>query len=223
MPLLPLHPCQLSKRNNHAPKKFCPTKFLFLPWKVRVIWTALLLLIKPIIWATEYLGGIESKVWTWSGSKWPSMTVHSFCLAKSRNIPPKYFRKSPKIDFLRYFGIQMTWYLQSHLVWLRLCSSCMGSLLFLNFERFWRVKLLISPGTVKLWESTGKAGSLPDYYLNPWYWCNEIHVNVLILHCFSLAIKIHPVGEFFVIRNNAVKSICLLHFYFIILTDSGLL
>lgn len=32
-----------------------------------------------------------------------------FCFANSRNIAPKYFRKSAKIAFFRYFGIQMTW------------------------------------------------------------------------------------------------------------------
>jgi len=40
----------------------------------------------------------------------------------------------------------------------------MGSLLFLNFERFRSGRLPISPVTVKLWESTGRAGGLPVYY-----------------------------------------------------------
>jgi hypothetical protein len=40
----------------------------------------------------------------------------------------------------------------------------MGSLLFLNFERFRIVRLPFYPVIVKLYESTGKAGGLPVFY-----------------------------------------------------------
>ena len=40
----------------------------------------------------------------------------SRCSAKLRNTSPRRLRMAPKIRFLRYFGMNTTWYLQSHFV-----------------------------------------------------------------------------------------------------------
>ena len=77
---------------------------------------------------------------------WPRC-FHCFCVVEQppctlfvmpvlEIFPPKYYLRFSNIAFLRYFGIHTMWYLQSHTVWLKLWSSYMGSLLFLNFERF---------------------------------------------------------------------------------------
>jgi hypothetical protein len=38
----------------------------------------------------------------------PSTTLHSFCVARSQNISPKYLLRSSNIAFFRYFGNQTT-------------------------------------------------------------------------------------------------------------------
>ena len=58
-------------------------------------------------------------------------------------------------------GIHTKWYLHSHMVWLKLWLSYMGSLLFLNFERFRFGDFPYIPVNIKLWESPGRAGGLP--------------------------------------------------------------
>ena len=68
-------------------------------------------------------GGIEIRMWTWSAIKCPSSIVHSFRKAISFNSEPRYGRSSLKIVFLRYFGIQTIWYLQSYFVWFKLCGE----------------------------------------------------------------------------------------------------
>ncbi len=74
----------------------------------------------PITWATEYFGGIEISMCTWSGIRWPSTTWLSFCFASVLNTSPNRRRSSPYSVFFRYFGMNTTWYLQSHTLWLRL-------------------------------------------------------------------------------------------------------
>src|SRR5436309_14945032 len=54
----------------------------------------------------------------------------SFCTARLRNTSPKCCRNSPYSVFLRHFGINTTWYLHSHFVWLRLSISSIAKLLF---------------------------------------------------------------------------------------------
>src|SRR5215471_4149971 len=81
---------------------------------------ALLPLIYPSTSATAYFGGIRISIWTWSCTICPSMIVLPRCPANSRNTGPKNFRILPYNAFFRPFGINTTWYLQSHFEWLRL-------------------------------------------------------------------------------------------------------
>src|ERR1700739_3068421 len=60
---------------------------------------------------------------TWSGSRCPSSIRLSFCSPSLRNTSPKCRRNSPYNAFLRHFGMNTTWYLHSHFVWLRLSIS----------------------------------------------------------------------------------------------------
>jgi len=64
---------------------------------------------------------------TWSGIKCPSSIRLSFCCASLRNISPKCLRSSPYSTFRRHFGINTTWYLHSHFVWLRLSISSIAN------------------------------------------------------------------------------------------------
>src|SRR4030067_2068537 len=72
----------------------------------------------PMTCATEYFGGIEINMCTWAGIRWPAITWHSFCFAKVLKTSPNLRRSSPYSVFLRYFGMNTTWYLQSHTLWL---------------------------------------------------------------------------------------------------------
>src|SRR5689334_8074215 len=53
----------------------------------------------------------------------PFLDPTLFCSANLRNTSPKYRRSSPYNTFLRHLGINTTWYLHSHFVWLRLSIS----------------------------------------------------------------------------------------------------
>src|SRR3990170_8896682 len=55
----------------------------------------------------------------------PSTILASLWPASSWKISPRCLRSTPKIRFFLRFGIKTTWYLQSHLVWLRLWYSFM--------------------------------------------------------------------------------------------------
>ena len=57
------------------------------------------------------------------GIRCPSTTSASLCFASSRNITPRCLRKAPIIFFFCFFGIHTIWYLQSHLVCVRLWYS----------------------------------------------------------------------------------------------------
>src|SRR5271168_2308592 len=50
----------------------------------------------PITSATEYFGGIDIRMWV-----------------------PRCRRICPNSTFLRYFGVNATWYLHSHVAWFR--------------------------------------------------------------------------------------------------------
>src|SRR5215470_10526682 len=99
-------------------QKLCPTKLRFLSPYVRAKWIALLPLMKPITCETEYFGGIAIIMWTWSDMRWPSSIRLSFCRANLRKTSPRYRLSSTYSTFLRYLGMNTTWYLQSHFVWL---------------------------------------------------------------------------------------------------------
>ena len=71
-----------------------------------------------IISATENFGGILMSICTWSCTICPSSILHPFCLAMSWNTGPRNFLIFPYSSFLRHFGMNTTWYLQSHLEWL---------------------------------------------------------------------------------------------------------
>ena len=53
----------------------------------------------------------------------------SFCNDRSVKTSPRYFRRCPYNTFLRYVGIHMRWYLQSHVVWFILPAFYSGGLL----------------------------------------------------------------------------------------------
>src|SRR6516164_368217 len=108
-------------------QKFWPTKFLFFSPYTRARWIALLPLINPTTCDTAYLGGIAIIMCTWSGIRCPSSIRLSFCSASLRNTSPRCRRNSPYSTFLRHLGMNTTWYLHSHLVWLRLSPSSIAN------------------------------------------------------------------------------------------------
>src|SRR5215475_1322794 len=63
----------------------------------------------PITSDTEYFGGIEISMCTWSGIRCPSSIWHSLRRASSRNTLPNCRRICPNSSFLRYFGVNTTW------------------------------------------------------------------------------------------------------------------
>src|SRR5271165_1900037 len=82
--------------------------------------------------------------------RWPSSTRLSFCSANLRNTSPKCCLSSLYSVFLRHFGINTTWYLHSHLVWLRLSiSSIANSLSCALAAHAWESPRW-TPGFVKL-------------------------------------------------------------------------
>src|SRR6266850_5680487 len=59
------------------------------------MWIALLPFMNPITCATEYFGGIDSSIGTWSIIRCPSWISHSRCRANSRNTLPRCRRNCP--------------------------------------------------------------------------------------------------------------------------------
>ena len=100
--------------------KCCPTKFRLPQASPRAMWIALLPLMNPLTDATEYFGGTDKRMCTWSGIKCPSSTVHSFCSASDLNTVPGSLRNGANNALRRYFGMNTTWYLHSQVVCLRL-------------------------------------------------------------------------------------------------------
>src|ERR1700676_1719854 len=91
---------------------------------------------------------------TSTGSRCPPSIRFSFCSANLRNTSPKCRRSSMHSVLLRHFGMNTTWYLHSHFVWLRLSNSSILDLLFVclaahawEFPRWTAVsvKLLLPP------------------------------------------------------------------------------
>src|SRR5215217_6884492 len=76
----------------------------------------------PITWDTEYFGGIDNSIWTWSGIRCPSSTRLSFWPASLRNTSPRWTLNWPYSTLRRHFGMNTMWYFQSHIVWLKLSN-----------------------------------------------------------------------------------------------------
>src|SRR5215213_3714551 len=76
----------------------------------------------PTTWDTEYFGGIDNSIWTWSGIKCPSSTRLSLWPASLRNTSPRWVLNWPYSTFRRHFGMNTMWYLHSHVVWLKLSN-----------------------------------------------------------------------------------------------------
>ena len=110
-------------------QKLSPVKFLGFPRKLRAMWIALFPFMYPTTWDTEYFGGIDTSICTWSRIKCPSSIRLSRCIANCLSISPNRWRRTPYKAFLRYLGINTMWYLHSHLVWLKLSFSFTISLL----------------------------------------------------------------------------------------------
>src|SRR5215470_14059779 len=72
---------------------------------------------------------------TWSGMRCPSSTRLSFCCARLRNTSPRCLRNCRYSVFLLHFGMKTTWYLQSHLVLLRLSYTSIAKLPFVWLGR----------------------------------------------------------------------------------------
>src|SRR5947199_6150159 len=83
---------------------------------------ALLTMMNPATCETECFGGIDNSIWTWSGIRCPSSTRHSFWEASFRNTSPRRTLNSPYSTFRRHLGMNTTWYLHSHAVWLKLSN-----------------------------------------------------------------------------------------------------
>jgi hypothetical protein len=115
--------------------KCSPVKFLRQSPNFRAIWIALFPFRYPTTFDSAFFGAMLKHIWTWSPIRCPSTTFDSLCLAYSWNISPSWLRNTPKIRFLRRFGIITTWYLQSHLVWLKLWYSFIVNLLSLGRDQ----------------------------------------------------------------------------------------
>src|SRR3954453_15201473 len=107
----------------------------------------------PTTCDTAYFGGIAISICTWSTSNDP-LRFRSLSAASLRNTSPRCFFSCPYNVFRRHFGINTTWYLHSHLLWLRLSNSSILALLFVclaahdsEFPRWTpvSVKLLLPP------------------------------------------------------------------------------
>jgi len=149
-------------------QKCCPVKFFLFPRYTRAIWIALFPLRNPTTCETEYLGGIEISICTWSGFRCPSRIWHSFCDARSLKLGPRYFLSPPYSSFFRYLGIHTKWYLHSHLVWLKLCLLSNESLLVPelwavhNWEAFSFPQICQFPEM----SNSGSPPAEPGVYLN---------------------------------------------------------
>ena len=82
---------------------------------------------KLMLWATLYFGGILKHRWIGSAMTCPSNNSNPLCQHKSRSISPVFFRRLPYTTRFRYFGIETTWYLQSHRTCDIIYYSCKGS------------------------------------------------------------------------------------------------
>ena len=61
------------------------------------MWIARFPWMYPITGATEYFGGIDNIMCTWSASRCPSSTALSRGCARRRNTSPKYRRSHPRV------------------------------------------------------------------------------------------------------------------------------
>lgn len=103
--------------------KCCPTKCCLRSPYTRTQCIARLPLRNPITCGTAYLGGIAISLGTGSSSRCPSSIRRSFCPASLRNTSPQWFLNCRYNVLRRHFGINTTWYLHSHLLWLRVYTK----------------------------------------------------------------------------------------------------
>ena len=121
----------------------------------------LLPLMKPITLATEYFGGTDKSLCTWSSVRCPSSPVHSFYSATDRNTGPSSRRNCACRAFRRYFGMKHYMILAFPNTVFETFVRLHHLLPFVNFERFTKRRLQTTPGAVKLWESSSRAGGFP--------------------------------------------------------------
>ena len=138
-----------------------------LPIYVRAIGMVLLTLMYPTTWETEYFGGIDISIWTWSPIRWPSCIWLPLWLVNSLKTSPICFLRLPYRVFSRYFGIQTRWYLQSYVVWLKLLLLFIGNLLHVSFVRFtdWRLSYIL-PELSNPRSLPSTVGGLPGIIIN---------------------------------------------------------
>ena len=101
-------------------QKCSPVKFLSLLQCCRRIAIVLFPFIYPTMFDTAYLGGILISMCTWLFITCPSSISHSFCFASVWKISPSDFRAVPHNAFFLRLGIKTTWYLQSHVLCVKL-------------------------------------------------------------------------------------------------------
>jgi hypothetical protein len=80
----------------------------------------------PMTCATEYLGGIEIIICTWSAIRCLSSIWHSFCPGNSRITRPNSRGICPYNTFFRHFGMNTMRYLHSDYVCFSVSYVCIG-------------------------------------------------------------------------------------------------
>jgi hypothetical protein len=143
-------------------QKLSPVKFLGFPINLRAMWMALFPFTYPTTCDTEYLGGIDTSIGTWSRIKCPSSIRLSRCIANCFSTSPNWWRRAPYNAFLRYFGMNTMWYWHSHLVWLRLSTSFTKVSFPCDFKRFTDRRLsFFTPELSNCWSPPAKLGVYP--------------------------------------------------------------
>ena len=119
---------------------------------------------KPTTCDTAYFGGIAINICTWSDIRCPSRMRLSFCSANFRNTSPRCRRSCSYNVLRRHFGIKTTWYLHSHLEWLRLSGSSIGILQCCVLGGSQRGVSWMDPRTCQTFAvSPAKPGDFPFY------------------------------------------------------------
>jgi len=116
------------------------------------MWIAVFPFMNPITCATEYFGGIDINICTWSIIRCPSCISLSFCRAKSRKNHPN-SRRSAYNTFFRHFGMNTI----VIFAFPRRVFQCFICLHVLSFRKLLSGsrsgESLMAPGAVKLRES----------------------------------------------------------------------
>ena len=90
--IVPDEPLIAPRRRHEIPRaqKCCPTQFRDRPANSRAMWIARFPLRYSIACTTEYFGGIDTNIWTWSGSRCPLRIVMKSTIRKKRFIYTKF-------------------------------------------------------------------------------------------------------------------------------------